>query len=73
MPLHTYPDDCVHPADFPGEIFSAGISIRAWIATQLMQGMLANPDIGTCPHDILAQDACWAADRLIEALNREEE
>lgn len=71
MPYHTDPDDCIHPVDFPGEVFSAGISIRAWIATQLMQGMLANCDIGTCPHDILARDAVSATDKLIEALNRE--
>ena len=73
MPYYTDPDDCIHPVDLPGEACSTGICTRAWIATQLMQGMLANCDLGTCPHDILAKDAVWAAGALIEALNREEE
>lgn len=48
-----------------------GLTIRAYMATKAMQGLLANSKLGIEGDDIITMQAVKIADQLITELNKE--
>ena len=66
----AFPSETITYPNGEMEYGAPGMSLRAYVATAALQGLLANPNIPIIQPAAYASDALIYADALIEELNK---
>lgn len=70
--MKTHPNDSANPVQINGDVDSCnyGLTKREYFAALAIQGLLSNSSLKTDVKEDV-ETAVWAADALVEALNKE--